>query len=200
MQPRSQLRAHPVSLLGLFSLDRAPPSLRPLVRAYVLGYASSVAPRLLTLLLQLATRARRQRDPAASQKQEADALASLRRIILIGFDWRRFPTFCAVLVGGSTLFQVRRTRLLNASPMFSLVATPSPRLSGRTSPSCTVACEVQLSHRPDFSLRGTHKRQPVLVPRASPPKTPSNRTILDLALSIRPIRHICLIPLGTTRC
>jgi hypothetical protein len=72
-----------------------------------LGYASSVAPRLLTLLLQAVTRARRRASgPAASPKKDVDLLASLRHIILTGFEWQRFPTFCAVLVGGSTLLEV----------------------------------------------------------------------------------------------
>ena len=39
-----------------------PPVLRPLVRAYLLGYASTVAPRLLTLVLQHLTRRRKGHD------------------------------------------------------------------------------------------------------------------------------------------
>lgn len=106
MQPRSQVRVR--SSAGFLALQQIPPSLRPLVRAFLLGYASSVAPRLLTLLLQAVTRARRHArgGPAGPPKKEVDLLASLRHIILTGFDWRRFPTFCAVLVGGSTLLEV----------------------------------------------------------------------------------------------
>jgi hypothetical protein len=32
--------------------------------------------------------------------------ASVLRILRAGLEWQRFPTFCAVLVGGSTLLQV----------------------------------------------------------------------------------------------
>ncbi|KAH6676047.1 integral membrane protein [Plectosphaerella plurivora] len=111
MQPRSHLR---VPSAGFLALRQTPPSLRPLVRAYLLGYASSVAPRLLTLLLQAVTRARRRASSpaAASPKKEVDLLASLRHIILTGFEWQRFPTFCAVLVGGSTLLETPIRRLL----------------------------------------------------------------------------------------
>ncbi|GAB1313331.1 hypothetical protein MFIFM68171_03541 [Madurella fahalii] len=91
-----------------------PPILRPLVRAYLLGYASSVAPRLLTLLLQHLTRRRhRERDgattTAGAQQQHKNGepfLAALQRILRGGLDWQRFPTFCAVIVGGSTLLEL----------------------------------------------------------------------------------------------
>lgn len=84
--------------------DGIPPVLRPLVRAYLLGYASSVAPRLLTLLLQHVTR--RKRDGQAAGRHAEPLLAAVRRILRGGLDWQRFPTFCAALVGGSTLLEV----------------------------------------------------------------------------------------------
>lgn len=87
---------------GIISLDDAiPPLLRPLVRAYVLGYASAVAPRLLTLLLQcIITRKRKGNEIWAHRDQ-------LLKILRIGFEWQRFPTFCALLIGGSALLEVR---------------------------------------------------------------------------------------------
>ncbi|KAK8130109.1 hypothetical protein PG999_002489 [Apiospora kogelbergensis] len=91
--------------------DRSiPPSLRPLVRAYALGYASAVVPRLFTLVLQQVTTARRGRgdgpDNGALQPPREPPVASLQRILRGGLDPQRFPTFCAALVGGSTLFEV----------------------------------------------------------------------------------------------
>ena len=85
---------------------RVPPLLRPLLRAYVLGYASAVAPRVLTLVLQHATAGRRRLEnpPLRVQRPFWEALL---RILRGGLGWQRFPTFCALLVGGSTLLEVR---------------------------------------------------------------------------------------------
>lgn len=86
------------------SLERSiPPVLRPLVRAYVLGYASSTVPRLLALLLAHLTRRRK----SQSQKKQDGLLASAGSILLKGLDPQRFPAFCAVLIGGSTLLEAR---------------------------------------------------------------------------------------------
>jgi len=96
-----------------------PPVLRPLVRAYLLGYASTVAPRVLTLVLQHLTRRRKGR-PATTTANDATATAtakqppqppppffvSLTHILRSGLDWQRFPAFCAAIVGGSTLLEV----------------------------------------------------------------------------------------------
>lgn len=100
-----------------------PALLRPLVRAYILGYASAVAPRLLTLLLQhmsRATRARRARTnsntsrdrqkaaiahPADDPRRRSFARAALH-ILATGLECQRFATFCAALAGGTTLLQV----------------------------------------------------------------------------------------------
>lgn len=95
-----------------------PVILRPLVRAYLLGYASAVGPRLLTLLLQHLTRWKRgsakrlspkgegEGEKQSHQRKEDPFLQSLRHILRGGLDPRRFPTFCAAIVGGSTLLQV----------------------------------------------------------------------------------------------
>jgi hypothetical protein len=80
-----------------------PHALRPVLRAYVLGYASSTAPRLLTLLLTHLSRKRKNID----EKPDDFFLLSLFRILKGGLELQRFPTFCAALVGGSTLLQAR---------------------------------------------------------------------------------------------
>ncbi|KAI1179564.1 integral membrane protein [Nemania sp. FL0916] len=96
-------------------LDKAiPPVLRPVLRAYVLGYASAVAPRVLTLILHNWARWRRAKDPpngpaAAAQTSFA---ASLRHILCGGLDPRRFATFCAALVGGTTFLDILIRRLI----------------------------------------------------------------------------------------
>lgn len=98
---------------------------RPVLRAFILGYGSAVAPRVLTLVLQHVSRLRRNRKTAKGQQtsggggggldgcsmgaageEEESFLVSLRRLLRGGFDYQRFPTFCAALVGGSTLFDV----------------------------------------------------------------------------------------------
>lgn len=89
-------------------LRSLPPALRPLVRAYLLGYASAVAPRLLTLLLQHVSRrkARSAKCLPADGDDDGSFAESALRILRTGLEPQRFPTFCALLVGGSTLLQV----------------------------------------------------------------------------------------------
>lgn len=82
---------------------RIPPLFRPVLRAYVLGYASSTAPRLLTLLLTHLSWRRKNID----EKPEDYFLLSFIRILKGGLEFQRFPTFCAALVGGSTLLEAR---------------------------------------------------------------------------------------------
>ncbi|PHH93177.1 hypothetical protein CDD83_10726 [Cordyceps sp. RAO-2017] len=97
----------PISFLQLRSL---PPALRPLFRAFLLGYASAVAPRLLSLLAQhLAPRkTSRPRDEKSDRSLCASALLILRTAL----EPRRFPTFCALLVGLSTLLQGPLRRII----------------------------------------------------------------------------------------
>ena len=85
-----------------------PPVLRPLVRAYVLGYASSTVPRLLALLLTHLTRKRKN----GNKKKQDGLLSSAGLILYKGLDFQRFPTFCAALIGGSTLLEARDHRPL----------------------------------------------------------------------------------------
>ncbi|KAI1655803.1 hypothetical protein F4813DRAFT_391377 [Daldinia decipiens] len=86
--------------------ESIPPLLRPLIRAYVLGYTSAVAPRLLTLILQHVTRRRRDKGAAVTQPHDS-FISSLQRIVRGGLELQGFPTFCAALVGGTTLLEAR---------------------------------------------------------------------------------------------
>ncbi|KAL6809065.1 hypothetical protein GGI42DRAFT_229848 [Trichoderma sp. SZMC 28013] len=100
----SALRA--IQPKGPLSFQSLPAALRPLVRAYLLGYASAVAPRLLTLMLQFISKKRKSaKRYLSSDKDERSFKDSAFRILRTGLDPRRFPTFCAALVGGSTLLQ-----------------------------------------------------------------------------------------------
>jgi hypothetical protein len=92
---------------SFLQLQSIPPALRPLVRAYLLGYASAVLPRLLTLVLQhLSNRKRKTPKYALPERDENTFLESAKHVLKTGLDPCRFPTFCAALVGGSTLLQV----------------------------------------------------------------------------------------------
>ncbi|KAF4123794.1 integral membrane protein [Geosmithia morbida] len=91
---------------GLLNLSPIPPILRPFIRAYLLGYASAVGPRLLTLILQRLTRRKRRRLSQGRDRDTSSFRQSALYIIRTGFDFQRFPTFCAVLVGGSTWFMI----------------------------------------------------------------------------------------------
>ena len=131
-------------------IDIIPPILRPIVKAYILGYGSAVIPRLITLILQHLSRSRpaawrrkggrpslsarsstssiissTKKTPATansgipestsspepvlesnSKLSEPSFLQSATCILRIGLEPQRFPTFCAVLVGGTILLQV----------------------------------------------------------------------------------------------
>ena len=78
------------------------PPFRPVFRAYILGYASSTGPRLLTLILTHLSRKRKNNN----ENHEDSFFIALFRILKGGLEFQRFPTFCAALVGGSTLLQV----------------------------------------------------------------------------------------------
>jgi hypothetical protein len=88
----------------LMALERSiPPVLRPLVRAYVLGYASSTVPRLLALLVMQLNRKRK----TATGKPHQGFIPSAAVILRKGLELQRFPAFCAALIGGSTLLEAR---------------------------------------------------------------------------------------------
>lgn len=108
-----------------------PTVFRPLVRAYLFGYASAVGPRLLTLLLQHAARHRRskqqqqkqqQTGPTSDPQRDEAFLAGLRRILLGPLSCRSFPTSCAVLIGGATFLEVS----LSICPPVSISMVPWP--------------------------------------------------------------------------
>ncbi|UPX15751.1 uncharacterized protein EKO05_0006190 [Ascochyta rabiei] len=86
---------------------------KPLTTAYVLGWLSSTTPRLARILLLFA---RRKLTVRAAWLHTVDTLRGACAI-------HRFPAFCAVLVGGSTLLQI---------PIKALLITALPRL--RSSP------------------------------------------------------------------
>lgn len=75
-----------------------PSLVQPVIRAYALGYASSTAPRLLTLILTYLGRRKKNNDTRYAQAYTF--FHSLVRILKGGLEVQRFPTFCAVLVGG----------------------------------------------------------------------------------------------------
>lgn len=110
-------------------LQSLPPALRPLVRAYILGYASSVVPRLLTVILQHLSRARAKNENCLpAEKDERSFVDSVLHVLRIGLEPQRFPTFCAVLVGGATILQVRRPPpcLLAPLPSFRFIPFRRP--------------------------------------------------------------------------
>ena len=126
VQPRIQwLASRSRRERGLMALDAVPPILRPMLRAYLLGYLSAVAPRLLTLLLQRFTRRRKGEPRLSENPPRASFLESVGEVLRRGLDWQRFPTFCAVLVGGSTLLEVRNFR---STTLLSVPRRPGPTL------------------------------------------------------------------------
>lgn len=81
------------------------------MRAYLLGYGFTVGPRVFSLLLHhLLKLGRRQRkgddDTTSKGKSQPPLYESLRKTLSAGLQVNRFSTFCAALVGGSTLLGV----------------------------------------------------------------------------------------------
>ncbi|KAI0137414.1 integral membrane protein [Xylariales sp. AK1849] len=156
-----------------------PPLLRPLVRAYILGYASAVAPRALTLLLQYVSRKRR----GAENVTQPTFFEPLLRILRGGLEFQRFPTFCATLVGGSTLLE---------APFFALFSQPAVRLSNltrrRLSRWFATFVAAWISLKIVQSKRDDAFSDPVPVKNASQPPGVQHRTVkyagrtLDLSL------------------
>lgn len=97
--------------------SRAGPPLRPVVRAYFLGYVSTAAPRLLTVLL------RHLKKRKTQDSSQESLLAAIEHILRSSLAWNRFPAFCAALVGGSTWLQIPFRRLLaRCAPNLSSLA------------------------------------------------------------------------------
>lgn len=164
-------------------LRSLPPALRPLVRAYVLGYASAVVPRLLTLVLQNLSRARpKNANRLPADQDERTFAESVLHTLRTGLEPQRFPTFCALLVGGSTLLQVRSrcpaTPLPHPPPRPHLISLgllpPLPRICRAlrvnfTGPSPRQPC-VESRSCPDAS------RSPASRGNSNPSSTPLAQT------------------------
>lgn len=82
------------------------------MRAYLLGYGFTVGPRVFSLLVQHLTHLLKGRPDAkaaitsSSQRAQLPLLEALAKTLKAGLQLHRFATFCAALVGGSTLLQV----------------------------------------------------------------------------------------------
>ncbi|EFQ99336.1 integral membrane protein [Nannizzia gypsea CBS 118893] len=91
--------------------------LNPVARAFALGYLTTTLPKLISLLKTL-----RRRDVSTAEK-----LQRLIRILHCGFKWDRFPVFCALLAGGSSILpralEVVRLRFASSGYLQSL---PTP--------------------------------------------------------------------------
>ncbi|KAF3015492.1 hypothetical protein E8E15_005699 [Penicillium rubens] len=98
---------------------------KPLLRAYALGYLSSVTPKLVSYVRRL-----RSKDWTAQQK-----LQELAKVLTGPLRLNSFPTACASLVGGSALLPIG---------LYRLSALITARLSRR---------EVQISQRLDRLIR-----------------------------------------------
>ncbi|CZS99382.1 related to integral membrane protein [Rhynchosporium agropyri] len=90
--------------------QKLPPLLRPAILAYVLGYASSTAPRVLTLLLTYLNRKRKNID----EKPDDKFINALIQILRGGLEFQRFPTFCAALLPLQRFFASVVTKLSQA--------------------------------------------------------------------------------------
>ncbi|KAF2005074.1 hypothetical protein P154DRAFT_518642 [Amniculicola lignicola CBS 123094] len=94
---------------------------RPLATAYALGLLSSTSPRIIKILILVA---KRKLEPHAAWRQ-------LNRVIRQALALHRFPTFCGVLVGGSTLLPIPVYRLvsgvLQAIPVVPTISTSQRR-------------------------------------------------------------------------
>ncbi|KAI1923988.1 hypothetical protein LOZ65_003181 [Ophidiomyces ophidiicola] len=67
--------------------------LKPILRAYTLGYLTATGPRIISFFRIL-----RRKDLSNDSK-----LRYLAHILVGALRWNRFPTFCALVTGGSTL-------------------------------------------------------------------------------------------------
>ncbi|KAJ5319840.1 hypothetical protein N7508_000123 [Penicillium antarcticum] len=88
-------------------LPRRNRAVNPLLRAYALGYLSSVTPRLVSYVRRLA-----RQDWTAQQK-----LQELVQVLTGPLRVNSFPTFCAALAGGSTLLPIGLYRLCALIPV-----------------------------------------------------------------------------------
>lgn len=90
------------------SFKQIPPSLRPVVRAYLLGYGAAVVPQTLSLVLKHVKRLGRTRkgSPQDIRHQRESFFRALIRIFTSSLDPRGLAVFCAALAAGPSFFQV----------------------------------------------------------------------------------------------
>lgn len=82
------------------------PLLKPVTRAYILGYASSTTPRLLSLCIAII------RGKTSQKYNQSGIAKSAFQILIGGLELQRFPTFCATLVGCNSIFGIIIKELL----------------------------------------------------------------------------------------
>lgn len=169
-----------------------PPLLRPLARAYLLGYGFSVGPRVFTLLLprllRLAQRRKRDADDVSSEQKQLPALLeALKKTLIAGTEPHRFPTFCAALVGGSTLLEVWFLRIRGQFDCARIsYADCSILMIARASQSLCAYLEECVGHREDeVSSRGR------LTGRIPGTTTHADRTQQTLKMVL--IRHRSMV-------
>ncbi len=95
--------------MAAVSFKSIPPSLRPVVRSYLMGYGATVVPQILSLVSKHVKLLGRARDGSCDERQyqKESFLRSLVRILMSGLYPQRLPIFCAVLAAGPSFFQVR---------------------------------------------------------------------------------------------
>lgn len=101
----------------ILSLDVLAPALRPLVRAWILGSLWTVGPRVCSLALRHVVAGQKPDSPnhdddvagmngLSPTSNSRRFLKELATVLKDGCLSNRFPTFCAILVGGSSLLEV----------------------------------------------------------------------------------------------
>ncbi|KEY70412.1 hypothetical protein S7711_06580 [Stachybotrys chartarum IBT 7711] len=121
---------------SVLQLQQLPAVLRPLVRAYVLGYVSAVTPRLLALILKHVLRRRTSSTSPPKDNEAPSFLKSAAHVLKTASELDRFPTFCAVLAGGTALLQVGN-QILDTPNALALLKLPSQQKL-RSSHSCMI--------------------------------------------------------------
>ncbi|KAJ6788951.1 hypothetical protein PWT90_04188 [Aphanocladium album] len=103
--------------MAAVSFKSIPPPLRPVARAYLLGYGAAVVPQILAFFLKHAKRLVRtkNRSDEERRRQEKSFLRNLARILTAGLDPLGLATFCAVLAAGPSLLQAPFYDLLGSS-------------------------------------------------------------------------------------
>ncbi|KAG5940135.1 hypothetical protein E4U59_002638 [Claviceps monticola] len=139
---------------AILPLSSIPSALRPLVRAYLLGYASAVLPRLSTLFLQhLARRKPRRPDYTLPDTHSDESLyISCQHVLRTALHPYKFPAFCAVLVGGSTLLQALLSKVI-ARAAARLGSTWQLRLTRSLASFIAAWCSLKLLQANRSSLK-----------------------------------------------